>query len=222
MNSAAPQIPGTLPLPPATEVPPMTTTAMEASRNCSPILRAAPPEKPDKRYRTAGQHGADEIGDEADALHLDAGKIRRARIPADRQHGAAIDRAMQHHAMTDEKRHDDGQHRDAAELRRGEIRQHWRRLYPHPAAICDRRRLHEETRGQRRDDRRNAQQQDQPVIEDADVWPRPAPPRCRGSCRPNPRPSPSSPPPDSVMVAGMDRSTLPGPSVMTTSGQCRR
>src|SRR3990170_2595984 len=47
MNRAAPQMPGTLARPPATDVPPMTTTAMDASRNSSPMLRAAPPENPE-------------------------------------------------------------------------------------------------------------------------------------------------------------------------------
>ena len=45
-NNAAPQMPGTLEKPPPTEVPPITTTAMEASRYSSPMLSEAPPEKP--------------------------------------------------------------------------------------------------------------------------------------------------------------------------------
>jgi hypothetical protein len=48
-KSAAPQRPGTLEKPPATEVPPMTTTAMEASRYSSPMFSDAPPEKPESR-----------------------------------------------------------------------------------------------------------------------------------------------------------------------------
>ena len=48
-NSAAPQRPGTLAKPPVTEVPPITTTAIEASRYSSPMLSAAPPEKPATR-----------------------------------------------------------------------------------------------------------------------------------------------------------------------------
>ena len=45
MNSDAPQMPGTFELPPATAVPPITTTAIDISRYSAPILSAAPPEK---------------------------------------------------------------------------------------------------------------------------------------------------------------------------------
>jgi hypothetical protein len=41
-KSDAPQIPGTLARPPTTDVPPMTTTAMEASRYSLPISTLAP------------------------------------------------------------------------------------------------------------------------------------------------------------------------------------
>ncbi len=42
---AAPQRPGTLPSPPATAVPPMTTTAIDVMRYGEPMFSAAPPEK---------------------------------------------------------------------------------------------------------------------------------------------------------------------------------
>ncbi len=44
--SAAPHSPGTLAMPPVTEVPPMTTTAMEVSRYSAPTSRDEPPVKP--------------------------------------------------------------------------------------------------------------------------------------------------------------------------------
>ena len=48
-NSDAPQRPGRLAEPPATEVPPMTTTAMELSRYSDPISSEDPPVKPASR-----------------------------------------------------------------------------------------------------------------------------------------------------------------------------
>ena len=82
--------------------------------------------------------------------------MRGAHVLADRQRGAAIDRALQDHGHHDREQDGaDGQQRNAGDLGRGEIGEAGRRLDLQAAAIGDRDRHHDQARRQGRDDGRD-------------------------------------------------------------------
>ena len=75
----------------------MTTTAIEASRNSSPMLSGgAAGEARQHDAAEAGEQRAQHIGGKADAVDVDAGEPGGAHVLADGEDAAAIDRAVQH------------------------------------------------------------------------------------------------------------------------------
>ena len=99
----------------------------------------------------------------------------------------------------------------------GEIGEARRRLDLQAAAVADVDRLDDEARRQRRDDRRNAQRPDQQVVGGADRRSRRRAPPASPTAIMQSLPSMTfmATALASPILAGSDRSTLPGPSVMT-------
>ena len=97
MKSDAPQMPGTLELPPATAVPPITTTAIDIRRySDAHVERGAAGEAGEQIAADRGQHGAEDIGDEARTPSTGMPAMPRGRHAlADRRDPAAVDRLFE-------------------------------------------------------------------------------------------------------------------------------
>ncbi len=213
-------MPGTLESPPATAVPPMTTTAIDVEQIFrAHVERRAAGEAGEQVAATRRQHGAEDVGDEPGAIDRDArhpggphasgrsprSSGRRWSFRAGTRRRATRSRAMIATLGTPQR------------ARRGEVGEEGRRLDAQAAVGPDRGRLHDEAHRQRGDDRRDAQRLDERVVADADAD---ADQDRDDKARQRSWPfstsiSFSATVPASVMVAGTERSILPGPSVMT-------
>ena len=119
-KSAPPHNPGTLALPPLTEVPPITTTAIDASRYSSPISkRRSSKIACQKRSTNPAKCPTENVGCESNSFHGNSSKPRGASILANGQDRASINCPVQDHPDPNgEDGRPDRQERYTGDLRR--------------------------------------------------------------------------------------------------------